>query len=753
MFCSNCGNRVPDGSNFCSACGARIAVAVETPAVEPVEMPLMQERSQDFSFDWSGVKDEPHKKEVREVASPWGSSAMNTETVVEEEQRSRTMSFIDILKKEREEKARAAEEEPVVVVEEEQPAPKHAAHSEMPSFYEPPMYEDLDSHTVTPFDNMEEEKPAYEAPTFDEPAYEAPKFETVDEFDPAMEELNISVEPEEPTIVLDGSEFVSDRYEEDSNKARLDAELAAILDAGSGKPAGEEDDSVDLFEDTEEIDFPTLKAEEEPVIEIEEEPTYEEPKYEEPEVKYEPSFKDETTGAFDYEALIAELNGLVGSEPTETLLADYIDEPKEFVEQEEAEEAVEEKPIVEPEVEDEYVPTHGSAEPYYEEEPEEEPEVEIEVEPEEEDSLVETKDAEIDALKKRLAELMGETIEEEPVAPVEEAPAYEEPVYEEPVFEEPIPVVEEEELVTEPADEAEEEQPFFEAIGVNVPTEEPVIEESEEVIESVEEAVEEIDEEVAEEPEVEEETKKDGPIVEQFGWFTDDNKEEELPLIDPTPDAEDVLPLINEEHEEAVIAEEQEEAVEDDSTDAMSVEELEKDLFGEVPEDDAEAEATKKIDKFYTLYKKNEEFQRLLDEEYNKLKMEEEVVPTVSAILEETESSALEPVEEVTEAVAEAAAPVEEAVEKVEETVEEVSSAVETVAKEDAASDEEAGSKGGTALTIIAVIVAVLLVILLAIILVLNFAPDSAIALKLDSVIETITSYFSAVDVPGNFLL
>ncbi|MBQ0041570.1 MAG: zinc-ribbon domain-containing protein [Clostridiales bacterium] len=679
MFCSNCGNRVPDGANFCSACGARLAVAADTLAVEPVEMPLVEERSQDFSFDWSGVKDEPHKKEVREVASPWGSSAMNTETVVEEEQRSRTMSFIDILKKEREEKARAAEEEPVVVVEEEQPAPKHAAHSEMPSFYEPPMYEDLNGHTVTPFDNMKDE------------------------------------EPEESTIVLDGSEFVSDRDEEDSSKARLTAELAAILDAGSGNPAGEEDDSVDLFEDTEEIDFPSQNVEEEYVAEEttpETTPVYEEP-------VFEPSVKDETTGAFDYEALIAELNDIAGTEPTETLLADYIEESEEFAEQVEAteetvEETVEEEPVYEePVVEEEYVPSHGATAFSFEEE-----------------SPVEVKDAEIDALKKRLAELMGDTIDEESV----EEPVYEEPVvesvYEEPAYEAPVY---EEEPVAESTVEVEEDKPFFEAIGISTPAEEPSVEEEEpEVVEAPE--TEEVVEEVVEEPVV----------------------EEELPLIDPTPDAEDVLPLINEEHEEAVIAEEKEESVEDETTDAMSVEELEKDLFGEVPEDDAEAEATKKIDKFYTLYKKNEEFQKLLDEEYNKLKMEEEVVPTVSAILEEAEntaSEASEGVEEVAETATEVAAPVEEVVEKTEEVVEEVSSAVETVAKEDVASDEETSGKGGTALTVIAVIVAVLLVILLAIILVLNFAPDSAIALKLDSVIETITSYFSAVDVPGNFLL
>ena len=62
-------------------------------------------------------------------------------------------------------------------------------------------------------------------------------------------------------------------------------------------------------------------------------------------------------------------------------------------------------------------------------------------------------------------------------------------------------------------------------------------------------------------------------------------------------------------------------------TDAVSLEDLEKDLFGSAANEDAEAETTKKIDKFYTLYRKNEEFQRLLDEEYSRLKGDNIVIP------------------------------------------------------------------------------------------------------------------------------
>ena len=61
--------------------------------------------------------------------------------------------------------------------------------------------------------------------------------------------------------------------------------------------------------------------------------------------------------------------------------------------------------------------------------------------------------------------------------------------------------------------------------------------------------------------------------------------------------------------------------------------------------------------------------------------------------------------------------------------------------------------KGGGFLTVLAVIIAILLIILLGVILVLNFMPDSSLALRIDSIIENITSHFTAVDVMGKTLL
>jgi hypothetical protein len=68
--------------------------------------------------------------------------------------------------------------------------------------------------------------------------------------------------------------------------------------------------------------------------------------------------------------------------------------------------------------------------------------------------------------------------------------------------------------------------------------------------------------------------------------------------------------------------------------------------------------------------------------------------------------------------------------------------------------DYDEPERGSAVLTVIAVIIALLLVFLLAVILVLNFAPGSGIALQIDSVIENITEHFSSSGITGgSFLL
>ena len=239
-----------------------------------------------------------------------------------------------------------------------------------------------------------------------------------------------------------------------------------------------------------------------------------------------------------------------------------------------------------------------------------------------------------------------------------------------------------------------------------------------------------------------------------------------------------------------------EEPAEVKDTDALSLEELERDLFGDTLDEEVAAEETKKIDKFYTLYRKNEEFQRLLDEEYEKLKhgggLTEEEKQAVDAIPKMAE------VEAVTKAAAAALAPApapaepekpevpvekEKAYRQVEdETIympkelldeqlkvdftqaaaaAEPKVPVEVPAdkpkKEDKKKVEveyEDVEHGSKFLTILAVIIAIILIALLAVILILQIAPDSGAAAWIDSLIESITSGFSMVPPGGGqFLL
>ena len=128
MFCTNCGSKLVDGAKFCSECGARVVrpeepvfrtnpdiqfeePQVETPAVEaPVydETPERPVREK-VSFDWSNVVDEPQKRDLSDIKSPWGTTSGIDEKAIYAEmtpstEKSRTMSFIDILKAEKEEK-------------------------------------------------------------------------------------------------------------------------------------------------------------------------------------------------------------------------------------------------------------------------------------------------------------------------------------------------------------------------------------------------------------------------------------------------------------------------------------------------------------------------------------------------------------------------------------------------------------------------------------------------------------------------
>lgn len=192
---------------------------------------------------------------------------------------------------------------------------------------------------------------------------------------------------------------------------------------------------------------------------------------------------------------------------------------------------------------------------------------------------------------------------------------------------------------------------------------------------------------------------------------------------------------------------------------SMSLEDLENDIFGGAPDAD-DLEATRKIDKFYTLYRKNEEFQKLLDAEYSKLQgedLDDDVTDAMNSILgtqpEAPAAPQMQPqvqemapqMQEVApqenpsmglSAAVNAAAPAAEAVQ---ETGKKAKKKKAKKVKEEADYDE----KGGSVLTVIAIVVAVLLVVLLGIILILNFAPESGIAQTLNEVIGNYTNFFA----------
>ena len=272
--------------------------------------------------------------------------------------------------------------------------------------------------------------------------------------------------------------------------------------------------------------------------------------------------------------------------------------------------------------------------------------------------------------------------------------------------------------------------------------------------------------------------------------------EEAAPAVEAVeePAAEEVV--------EEVVEEAAEEVAEEPAakeTDALSLEDLEKDLFGVNLEEEAEAEETKKIDKFYTLYRKNEEFQRLLDEEYEKLKhggglTEEEkaavdAVPKMADVEAAKAAAAAAPVAAAVGAVVADAIPVEnkKAYRQVEdETIYMSKEELDAKLKAEAAAiaeantpvevpDDKAAKKkekkekkakkkveveyedvesGSKFLTVLAVIIALILIILLAVILVLQIAPDSGIAAWINSLIENITSSVGLIEpYSGQFLL
>ena len=689
MFCSNCGSNIPDGSNFCSVCGAKQEHSAPSTQInefinDEKETKFENNNTQSFSFDWSTVKEESHKKIIPEVSSPWGdtssfvnrdifdsddfkSSSDNEQT----EDHSRTMSFIDLLKQERDEKAKAADEDALPFTQREEEASDFSVFEEVDetkSYYVPPLYKIDD----TP--EEEETAPLNESvfePIIEQESEPEPELELEPVVEPELDsELEPVVEPEPVPVVepeqdnddndedlIDLDELVSDSpVSEVFEPTLVDqdfAESRANDDFDFDEPVTDFDDAtfhgdnisfdtVDLDTELGEIlsagsgkhdtaEFVNLFKEDEV------QPTIEESEPEIDELSDELSFDESSIEEINFDEPVAtdepQLNNKeIGDKTLADLYMNYeVDAP------------VAPEPVPESRLE------------FADEE--KESSLDLDIEQEHEPSLTDTmqfsaeeefpdEESEMEDLKRRLSNLMGSNVEEEKV-------------------------------------ESEEEETILEIQLGNDDEEEEVEEEEVEI-------------------EIEE------PAVE--------------PIVEPEP-------------------------VVEAKTDAISVEDIEKDLFGDVKIEETEPEPTKKIDKFYTLYKKNEEFQKLLDEEYNKLKTED-AVPHVDELLAEKKE---EPVATPVAVSTPAPAPVVEE-KPAEPDFSAVEKAAEKAAKKAARKAIKAESDGSK-LTVAAVIVAVLLAIVLAIILIMYIAPFSALSIKIESFLETIISLFSATDIVPTTLL
>lgn len=805
MFCSNCGKPLADGAKFCSNCGAKVEAPAAIMTEERPQAPASKKPSYDFgmewapsevaakpkkaaerkvSFDWSSVIDETHKKPRAEIRSPWDTDGLSDApqsftskpaTLEEEifadaaaskktEDRGRTLTFIDILKQERSEKERRAYDA------------ARRVEDEIPGGYDSP----LPTNTILP----EDERIVTQGYTdLKQDIISEMRHSSAREFDKQLESAkerrlgNTALFTPEPP-----RSFVDDFFTEPKAPAPRKA------------PETVEDELEAILTDNE------------PILD---EPVYEEPVYEEPAAPAVPAYEEpaaddlfddvepeaEPEDSYDeYMDYVprgrAARNRYVEEEYDDDDDDDYEDEP--------AEEPAEEVSAVDDEIaalqaklemllkmKSGEAPAPEPADEYLDEEDEEPAEAPAE-------EIGEYLDENIfDAELKN--EEVEEEIEEDIVAVVEETPAVEEPAIEEPAAPE-VPAVE------EPA------APEVQAVEEPATVEAPAAEEAtfdDDAITSIEALLSDLlpQEAISDEPIVAEEPVTEETVVDDEAIDLDAAIEQlaasmEEPAAPAQPAVEEMsMADIDAELAKLGIAEAEPEApaepeykeedmlftseTTDTSSDtvaisteelaaqeAMSIEELEKDLFGPAAED-PESEATKKIEKFYTLYRKNDEFQKLLDAEYDKLQgskydgpapekellASEPDIEALTSIVDEPAPAKKVEVPAVAE-VKETPAPAPEKKEakkadkkadkKAEKAAAKEAKKAAKKAKKEIEEDDDEEVKGGGFLTVLAIIVALLLVVLLVIIIVLNFAPESGIAQTLNDVIGNLTSFIAS---------
>lgn len=832
MFCSNCGNEVAEGAKFCSGCGARLSLDAE-PSVhehtafsssnregnmmdkresstkfdfdfgsENLEIKEPKKKTSSVSFDWSSVIEESHKKPTKKIRSPWETTGIDDEEAeavtqsfssvnsdwdrskpaqpareaeesssIEEmlkrdsaaapaSGRGRTMNFIEVMKQEKEERERAAREA------EEAPVSTDFDFSE--SILPNEERENTQGYTELKDDIVAElEKQASE---MDEKEVSHRLDAASADFDEYLNARRKSHEEvfqaEPPHNFVDDMVHVSAADTRDEFKLpedEFETELSAFIrdnEEDEKEEAAVERADDDLFnfdieiEDTDE-DEETVSQYLDYVKPSRVSRAEERAEAEAFEFDDEDDDDDDEPEAFSYDELTDD-----NKEPE----TDYELAPK----AEHKEEELDDFAFGDEDIDVPYEEPVNYSELYMDDESEkvEQPvaqvaEVRVDEASKEEPATVETQ------------EIVAESVESaaptvEPVDPVAE------PVVE-PVTTEAAAVAE---VVSATAEDAEVaaakaieseianlQKRLAELLGkdpsetVELPTRDVITAE-----ELVQEPVQTKSEpESVPTPANSELTSLESELA-ALGFDTiDDEPDEEADMFFSADDVADANTAVVEESSDELKQEE-----------VMTIDDLQKDLFGTDVED-AGMEATRKIDKFYTLYRKNEEFQQLLDEEYKKLQDGSADYTLMEDVLaeyqdEEEDETPVEAHHETVEAVVKAESAKLEAAKK--EAGSELSNsanvtepitaattlvsspaqaAINTASNAGAIApsviddDDEESRKGGV-LTVIAVIVAILLVMLLVVILILNFAPDSSIAQRISEIIGKFTNFASLGD-------